>query len=398
MAVRQQLFDLISDLDESSLTLLKPHLERSLLILNWRKVDMSGVFPDDAILSVASFLEVRDLVGWQSCNSGMLNIIDHMWRDIGISMFPNVYVDGRRFDGVPVSDDSCTSWYARYLLFHRSMRICMRDNVTSLVGPRRVVTCVPSPLRISCTIPSKFSVSLHGSTYIEMTVGIKFSPDAVRSVIGLIDVPVVPLGSNGMDCDRGLSRKHWGLAFGPLTGVVSTQGRYFDNFRTYRARHGLKDYLSMALWELIEVRVGIFIHEGKVAFYRLPENDYCDWECTGFVYDCLDTIVHKELLLVSQVYPSLMFSNIGREDTISVSVDRISTSPPYYPHTNTLGLNFNSWSWFAEAASLESESHNNPVHNPLVLARAVPRLRTEPIQAIVPPNSPIPSSFQMLHY
>ncbi len=377
MAVRQELIDIISDLDESVLTLLKPVVEKSLLILNWRLADISGVFPDDAIQSVASYLEVGDLINWQSCNSAMLRTLDSNWWSIGIREFPNVFVDGKTFDDAAVvSERSSSRWFSRYIHFRRSLGISSREGFSAYTDALQVAaTWMPQMLRISCTIPSRFSVSLRGTTYIEMTVGVKFSPEAVRSVVGLIDVPAISFGNirnAGLDCDRGLSKKYWGLAFGPLTGVVSSEGRYFDNFRTYRARHGLKDYLSIASRELVQVKVGIFISGGKVAFYRLPETDYCDWECTGFIYDCFDTAIHHKLLLVSHVYPSLMFSNIGLDDSISVSIDKVSSSPPYLPHTNATGLNFTNWNWFA--ADPVAPGHSSPLYS----------------HRMVPPNSPVP--------
>jgi hypothetical protein len=346
MTLRGEMLEVIQSLDEARIAVVHRAMMGAVLKLQWEGQDLSGVFPDDAIRSVASFLGTRDLCTWQSCSRSMKSTLDFEWRRVGLEAFPNMYLEGKQFLDYPSS-----SWFEKYITFMRSKRISKRRGTTTLQPSGAVVTYITLPGRISCTIPSKFSISLHGSTYVEMTVNIKFSPDAVRSVVGLIDIPhYLPHSAASLDCDRGLSRKYWGLAFGPLTGVVSSRGKYFDNFRTYRARHGLRDYLTLALHELVTVRVGIFIHNGKVAFYRLPEHDYCDWECTGFIYDCFDTASHPSLLLVSQVFPALMLSSIGQDDHIGVSIDKLSSTPPYFPHSNSMGLNFSTWSSFADPA------------------------------------------------
>jgi len=205
-----------------------------------------------------------------------------------------------------------------------------------------------------------------------MTVSVKFSPEAVRSVIGLIQAPLIPGHEQSLECDRGLSKKYWGLAFGPLTGVVSTHGRYFDDFSTYRARHGLRDYLTCALSGPVSVKVGIYINDGQIAFYRLPESDYFDYECTGYVYDCSTATDMTYLQLdacnnTSQVLPCVMLSHIGHHDHISISIEKISTEPPYMPHSNTIALNPSNWSLFADdVAGITDHVHRAPPNSPAV--------------------------------
>ena len=336
--LKRELFDSISTMDVDDLMPLRQFIRMSSIRSTWSELDLSLALPEDAITSVGSYLDARDLSAWQTCNRTMLQSLDVQWRALGIRRFPNVRLDDQEF--FQKANES-SSWFLRYTEFSKSLRLAARTGVMSFKGLRKVETDIPIHKKVSCTIPAKFSVSLAGCTFISMTVTVKFSPDAVRSVIGLIDYPST---HQSLECDRGLSRKHWGLAFGPLTGVVSCMGKYFDDFSTYRARHGLKDYLAAAMTESVVVRVGVFVDNGKVAFYRLPESDYADWECTGFVYDCFSSIPQA-----ASVVPSVMFSHIGNRDYVGVSVDGVSAHPPFYPHTNATAMhNWEGWNSFAE--------------------------------------------------
>lgn len=342
--LKQELLDSIDMMDSKDLLPLREFLRMSSIRSTWSDVDASLALPEDAITSIGSFLGAKDLAAWQTCNETMLKALDSKWLTLGVRRFHSIRVHGRCFE----EKGDSGSWFSRYIEFSQALRLCVREGVMKLCNKRYTVeTCVPMNKRVSCTIPAKFGIATSGSTFVSMTVSVKFSPEAVRSVIGLIDLP---LGGSGwrqsLECDRGLSRKHWGLAFGPLSGVVSSMGRYFDDFRTYRARHGLKDYLATALNEPVAVRVGIFVDNGKVAFYRLPESDYSDWECTGFVYDCSsgDHRGDNKTLL-----PSVMFSQIGHNDHVKVAIEGICDRPPFYPHTNSAALhNWNGWNAFAE--------------------------------------------------
>lgn len=314
------------------------NLRQSVRLLKLRQEnegnDLSMLLDGDAIATIGSFLSARDLSTLQNSNKHMRESLDSHWKAIGCSTFPNVRVSNERFDY-----QSERLWYDRYCRFTKSLRIFPTKGVLGSQHNRTCSTCIPLFRKVSCTIPAMFSVETSGRTFIEMTVSVRFSPEAVRSVVGIIESPVSG-GRESLMCDRALSRKHWGLAFGPLTGVVSSGGRYFDDFTTYRARHGLHDYLSKAMEEAVTVKVGIFIDNRRIAFYRLPESDYLDWESTGFVYET----EHKEVL------PCIMFSHIGHRDSISITIDRISERPPYYPHANARALSDpTSWNSFAES-------------------------------------------------
>ena len=306
--------------------------------------DASESLPEDTLWTICEFLAASDLHTWQlSCRTNF-KVSGERWRQLGQHRFRNILLSGESFEEV----DERSSWYQRYAEFSKSLQVVPKSGVISSFDLRTVVTAIPQYRKVSCTLPTRFSVSAFGTTFIRLTVGVKFSPEAVRSVVGLIEGPIEDCGTS-LNCDRGLSLKHWGLAFGPLTGVVSSQGRYFDDFSTYRARHGLRDYLALATQTLITVQVGILIHNSKVAFFRLPERDYPDWECTGFVYQ----------LEHAQVFPALMFSQVGGNDIVSVCVNSVSEDPPYWPHINGKGMDFANWNNFAQAG-LEAATRPPP--------------------------------------
>jgi hypothetical protein len=347
-SLRGDIISTISEMDYEELSSLFQYVRCSSIRSEWTGVDLSATFPEDALNSIASFLDSKSLSTWQSCSSSMLSSFDSPWYQRGMDRFRNILVDGEAFAN---SESVISSWFTRFIEFSRNIKISPKDRVLedNSSAPKVVATCIPLYQKVSCTVPAQFSIQLSGTTYITMTMSLRFSPEAVRSVVGLIQAPLYPLPESSLECDRGLSRKYWGLSFGPLTGVVSTQGRYFDDFSTYRARHGLKDYLSLALKETVTVQVGMLIHEGKIAFYRLPESDYPDWECTGFVYDCFEnsTKSYFNFLDTPSVHPSVMFSHIGHRDHIAVSIDSISDQPVYWPHENERAKDFSNWRSFA---------------------------------------------------
>ena len=352
-SLREDLISTISDMDYEELSSLFQYVRCTSIRTEWNGVDISATIPEDAMYSIASFLDTKSLSNWQACNRNMMSSFDNAWKVRGSDKFRNILVGEEEFSQF---DSAEATWFHRFLHYSRHMRISARDRVfkASSVNHHSVETCVPLYQKVSCTVPSDFSILLTGTTYVSMTMAVRFSPEAIRSVIGLIQAPIFPLPESSLDCDRGLSRKYWGLAFGPLTGVVSSQGRYFDDFSTYRARHGLKDYLTKSLSETVEVKLGIFVHEGKIAFFRLPESDYPDWECTGFIYDCLSDgggssarpPSYLNFVNAPALFPAVMFSHIGHRDFISISIDNISDKPPYWPHVNESAMDFNNWNSF----------------------------------------------------
>lgn len=349
---RQEMIECVASLQAQELNDLKQSLRLLKLRRENEEMDLSMLLGGDAIATIGSFLGARDMSILQNCNKHIRESLDSEWKAIGCSKFANIRVNDERFDH---PDEMM--WYSRYSCFTRALRIFPTRGVLSSDLGRGCASCIPLFRKVSCTIPAMFSVVTSGKTFIEMTVSVRFSPEAVRSVIGIIESPLIG-GLDSLMCDRALSRKHWGLAFGPLTGVVSTGGKYFDDFTTYRARHGLHDYLSRAMEQTVTVKVGIFIDERRIAFYRLPETDYPDWESTGFVYKT----DHKEVL------PCIMFSHIGHRDSISISIDRISERPPYFPHMNDRALADNtSWNSFAE--SNLDDVLAPPPNSPMMMSR-----------------------------
>ena len=376
-SLREDIISTISDMDYEELSTLFQYVRCTSIRMEWTGVDISATIPEDAMYSIASFLDSKSLATWQACSSSMLRSFDGSWQTRGLDRYRNILVDGEGFESGVLSE---ASWFHRFVEFSRRMRISAKDRVlVSLPSkPKAVLTCIPLYQKVSCTVPAEFSVKLSGTTYVTMSVSVRFSPEAIRSVVGLIQSPIFPLPAHSLECDRGLSRKYWGLAFGPLTGVVSSQGRYFDDFSTYRARHGLKDYLTTALSETVTVRVGILIHEGRIAFYRLPESDYPDWECTGFVYDCCDNLTTPTSFLnfleQPSISPAVMFTHIGHRDHVEVSIDGISDRPPYWPHVNDSALDFSNWNSFLEdtheatATVSHPDSPPPPPNSPMSIA------------------------------
>ena len=345
-SLRYEVIQSVVALSEDELLIVRQSIRLTSLKKELEGVNMIDLLPGDAIACIGSFLDASAILSLGAASKSTRDALDILWKGFGESAFTDMLVEGVGFS----DDNEVSSWQSRYLEFCQAMTICPRRGVVKSVGPREVRTCIPLYRKATCTLPAMFSVLSSGRTFLELTVSVKFSPDAVRSVIGLIGSPIT--STESLQCDRGLSRQHWGLAFGPLTGVVSSSGRYFDDFSTYRARHGLHDYLSRALEEEVELKVGIFINNSMIAFYRLPEQDYVDWECTGFVYQ----------VPYACVIPSLMFSSIGHADDISVRFDRICKDPPYYPHTNETALRQSSWHSFAEEGlNLVSPPPNTPV-------------------------------------
>lgn len=332
-SLQEELIDRISQMDVKELESFRQSVRLSAIRSTLSRVSLPEALSEDALSVVGQFLTASDLHTWHLCCKTILNTSDVKWKDLGIHRFRNILVSGEGFEEV----DERSTWFRRYAQFSSGLHISPRADIVCMVDQRTVMTDIPLYRKVSCTLPARFSVSTRGTTFVRMTVGVKFSPEAVRSVIGLIGWPVEDPFSS-LDCDRGLSKKYWGLAFGPLTGVVSSKGRYFDDFTTYRARHGLKDYLTLATQELVIVQVGILVHNGRAAFFRLPECDYTDWECTGFVGELKD----------SQVIPSAMFSQLGHLDTVTVRVNSVSEDPPYWPHINAKAMDFNNWNSFAE--------------------------------------------------
>ena len=365
-SLREDIISTISDMDYEELSTLFQYVRCSSIRIEWTGVDISATIPEDALYSIASFLDAKTLATWQASSSSMLRSFDVAWQTRGSDRFQNIMVEGEGFVS-PQSTEA--SWFHRYVEFARRIRLSTKERVlaASTSNSRAVSTCIPLYQKVTCTVPAEFSVALKGTTYVTMSVSVRFSPEAIRSVVGLIQSPIYPLPSSSLECDRGLSRKYWGLAFGPLTGVVSSQGRYFDDFSTYRARHGLKDYLTKALTETVSVKVGILIHEGRIAFYRLPESDYPDWECTGFVYDCFANLSTPTSFLnfvdTPSLFPAVMFTHMGHRDHVLVSIDGISDRPPYWPHVNESAMDFENWNSF-QPETPTFEHHDHPTSSP----------------------------------
>jgi hypothetical protein len=331
--IQQEVVDTVKSMEEDDLLVFRQYIRLNSICRELKGVDLMNALPEDALLQVGSFLNARDVSNLQMGCKVLFQAFDSAWQVFGESKYSTILVEGKTFQGA-----SGACWFDKYLSFAKSLRIAPRKGVIERGrNLKDVKTCIRLFRKVSCTLPTLFSVVTSGRTFIEMTVSVKFSPEAVRSVIGLIESPIKG-DTESLKCDRALSRKHWGLAFGPLTGVVSSRGQYFDDFSTYRARHGLHDYLGRAMHEQVTLKVGIYIEEGKIAFYRLPEHDYPDWECTGFVFES----AHVEL------YPCLMFSHIGHRDSIYLTVTDIRNTPPYMPHVNTKAVSRDNWSSFAE--------------------------------------------------
>lgn len=355
---------LLPSLDKERLAQVLSYVQQCTVLTQKNGVDSLSRLPFEAVSRVGQFLAPSDLRSFgQVCRTLRLGS-RFAWECAGSELYDGLSVDGCLF-----SDSSLRTvdWRERARAFGESVGFLSSDllliqngTVAGSAWPYGRRYCLaPLGRSMSFTCPTGFGVSafkadksLAGGTFVHMRMSLRFSPDAVRAVVGLIDGRH-GAGSKSSDrelaCDRGLSADQWGISFGPLTGVVSSRGRYFDKFHTYRARHGLKDYLEMAQHGKVTVDVGIYIHQGLVAFYRLPESDYVDWECTGFICS-LDPRTQ------SIVYPALMFSNIGKHDMVEAAVLNVTNKPPYFPHVNALANQESYWTKFER----ELISDNSP--------------------------------------
>jgi len=355
--LRSEIIRSVDSLTEEELLTMRQSLRLSTLRRELQGVDIAHVLPGDTLSCIGSYLDASAVSRLQLTCKSLRESLEPVWRDLGASDFGSICIDGEPFKSRPIY----SSWHRRYVQFSKSLSIFPRRGILEQSGPRKVQTAIPVYKRVSCTLPAAFSISTSGRTFVEMTISVRFSPDAVRSVIGLIESPIQG-GLESLCCDRGLSRNHFALCMGPLSGVLSCRGRYFDDFSTYRARHSLHDYLARAMEDEVSMKVAIFIDNGKVAFYRLPvESDYADWECTGFVHNIMSSM--------DQVHPCLIFSSIGGRDSISLKIDRISADPPYYPHTNEKALRQSSWTSFADE-SLDTVAPPPP-NTPLLVSEDV---------------------------
>jgi hypothetical protein len=191
----------------------------------------------------------------------------------------------------------------------------------------------------SFTVPLGFAVSREAEIFLDFSAEIHFGPDVIRSVVGVID----SLANLHVDRAMAEASEHgFGLAFGPLSGVLSRDGKYFDRFHTYATGAVIRDFLASATVDTVGVRIGIFFSHGKVAFFRLPEEDG-DWETTGFVYEMGET--------QNFLYPCLMFSRVSQHENVFFQLRGISDRPPYTPHLNEEALDYeNNWLPFEEDA------------------------------------------------
>ncbi|KAF4665451.1 hypothetical protein FOL47_004608 [Perkinsus chesapeaki] len=254
----------------------------------------------------------------------------------------------------------------------------------------------------SFTCPSKFEIptSHPRGIYLEYLVDLHFSPSATRAVIGVIDgshkstSPLSVLSSTTTaattmaasptpsgkflddtflatrtskleTCDFALETdpSMWAVAFGPLSAVLSSRGRYFDQFDTYTVagaedpsenKELLRDCLESALLDVVSVRVGIYLEQGKVAFFRRVDSvghsssmlpgDSSSYDCTGFIYQ---TREDQPFLR-----PALMCCNVnGDYDFVRTELTAVCNKPPYPPHDNIDALDFpNNWEYFAQPA------------------------------------------------
>ena len=142
-----------------------------------------------------------------------------------------------------------------------------------------------------------------------------------------------------LDCDRALSTKHWGIGFGPLSGVVTSNQCYFDRSDTYNTGALVEDYLETAKARSVQIRIGIYFDNGNISFFRLPEGKTA-WECTG--------VVHQAKPHQTVFYPSAMFWRLSSSDEVEFELRGMQRDPPFDPHFNFSAQEARNWTRFSE--------------------------------------------------
>jgi hypothetical protein len=277
--------------------------------------------PSEMLVRIGNFLDVNSLNQFSSIFSSGRNLSD-CFRDRGLQLFEGLVVDGKNFQQAVATTGEA---FLEFQKFQTSLIFGVHPIIENL-HQRLIRVNVPANEVVSFTLPMGFGVTSDTSLFLEFHAELHFGPDIIRSVIGVVE------DLEDMEMDKAMSEKVFGLAYGPLSSILSSKGKYFDKVEAYITGPYIRDYLDQATQETVGLRLGIYFMKGQVAFYRQGEEDG-DWECTGFVYK-----TEKPVL-----YPCFMFSKVTDQERLSFEFKAISQEPPFTPHANKAAFESENW-------------------------------------------------------
>ena len=349
-----------SKLDSESIQQLISYSDLLFLRQKNRRADVSRVFPRDVLYRIGQYLTPFELKAFRGTCRSVEAATSRCWYDIGERLFEGLVVSGETFSEAVGRRPFNNSILSVFNKFEKSWRF-MDHAGCEYPRPETVHVAIRRG-QLSFTLPVGFGVTWSvDSLFIDIAAEVHFGPDLIRSVVGVVD------SLKNLECDRALSRDSWGIGFGPLSGILSSGGFFFDRFETYHTGPFIRDYLASAMVDTVGLRIGIFFSRGKIAFYRLSEES-ADWECTGFVYQAPS---------MTTLYPSVMFSRVGESEEVTFQLRGMYNKPPYFPHDNLIAQDTQNWQPFEDEAFeiMQNPQIPNPQLPDMPIGR---RVREEP--------------------
>ena len=338
VSMRHRLLQMINDgADEQIQTLF--HYARHLFVdpRQSKRKSILSLGPD-LIHILTEYLTPRDLRSLSETSNGIRDCVQRGWMQLGLVHFDGILIHGMSFTEIVAQG---VSPHDAFNLFESSWGFQPSEMCNQPI-PSILQSAVTG--RMACfTVPTLFGVSPSARLFIDITAEMHFGPDVVRSVVGVVD------SLDPIDCDRALSFDHWGLAFGPLSGIISSRGKYFDRYDTFNTGPFIRDFLAAAMVDTVGIRIGIFFDRGSVSFYRLPE-EKANWECTGVVY--------KARPDQKVLYPAVMFWRLSPSESVTFKLEGLHDNPPFEPHDNFLSQDMGNWANFDEAQHLDEEDED----------------------------------------
>ena len=335
VSMRQRLIEMIENGDDETIKALSHYVDH--LMLDTRDSKSYGIsnLSEDILNIIGGFLNPRDLRYLAESSACMRDCMSNVWIDRGRLFFDGILIYGMTFMDVVAQG---VSPHDAFVLFESSWGFQPNEMCNQPI-PSILQSSVNTGMAC-CTITTLFGVSTSARLFIDITAEMHFGPDVVRSVIGVVD------SLDHIDCDRALSINHWGLAFGPLSGIISSRGQYFDRYETFNTGPFIRDFLTAAMMDTVGIRVGIFFDHGSVSFYRLPE-EKAEWECTGVVY--------KARPDQKVLYPAVMFWRLSPAESVTFKLEGLHNNPPFEPHDNSFAQDMTNWRPFDEAQVVVEE-------------------------------------------
>jgi hypothetical protein len=323
---RRRLLQVISDLDDLQIQKLTYYAESVISGKQVVSLDHISKLPVETVNMIAQYLPHRDFSSFSQTSAYISECLSSTWLSQGLETYSGIIVNGLSFQETVYSGVDPKKAFHQ---FEASWGFT-QSPLCNCPKPYLLESAVPEGIA-SFTVPLNFGISSTCTCFLDFSAEVHFGIDVIRSVIGVVD------SLDHLNCDRALSPNHWGLAFGPLSGIVSSQGRYFDRYNTFNTGPFIRDFLQTAMLDTVGIRVGIFFNQGEVSFYRLPE-EKGEWECTG--------VVHKSTQKV--LYPAVMFWQLSPAESVSFKLEGIHDLPPYPPHDNLEAQDLANWTEFDE--------------------------------------------------